>query len=172
MGWSLERMKALLKPAMTENEDRTAQTADGPPPGGNVLPARDMVPLDEPQSPQVILISVIGLSAAERDHMLDWMIEDCQTSGKVPVFVTDDLDLHPWLTRELMVEHLPSMERQGKIAPDLDWDLYLKRRLDFLRRKWRVDRVVDLGQALNGLVQGSADSTTDVDTARQALSSR
>ncbi len=102
----------------------------------------------ETSQPDFILISVIGMDPSARDRMLDWMVEDCAAKGKTPVFITDDLDLSPWIERRLLIEHLPSIERQIDLAPDLDWDLYLNRRLAQLKRKWRVANIADLGQKL------------------------
>lgn len=110
-------------------------------------PDDDLKSLTDP--PDVLLISVIGMDPAARDRMLDWMVEDCAAKGKTPVFITDDLDLSPWIERQLLIEHLPSIERQASLAPDLDWDLYLNRRLSQLKRKWRAAGIADLGQKLD-----------------------
>lgn len=105
-----------------------------------------------------ILISVIGMEPTARDQMLDWMVEDCNAKGKTPVFITDDLDLTPWIERRLLIEHLPSLERQANLAPDLGWDLYLNRRLDQIKRKWRSADIADLGQKLDEIKKlGSGD---------------
>lgn len=162
MGWSLTRIRELFRRRSTksEGEIEAAETIG------------DEKAVIEPESPDVMLISVIGLEASKRERMLDWMIEDCSKNGKVPVFLTDDLDLSPWLKRELVVEHLPSMERQSTMAPDLDWDLYLKRRLDFLKRKWRVGHIVDLGQSLDQLGQADRSPPIEIDRARRVIGSR
>jgi hypothetical protein len=157
MAWPLTWVKGLFKPEAPD------AVIDAPEVGKNET--------SNPKRPAVMLISIIGLGEAERDNMLDWMVEDCAASGKVPVFIVDDLDLAPWLSRELVVEHLPSMKRQRKVAPDLDWDLYLKRRLDFLKRKWSVEHIVDLGRSLDQLTGTSLGATIDVEPARQAIGS-
>ena len=105
--------------------------------------------LPRASQPDFLLISVIGMAPEARDAMLEWMVEDCAAKGKTPVFITDDLDLSPWIERQLLVEHLPSIERQANLAPDLDWDLYLNRRLLQLKMKWRSADIADLGQQLH-----------------------
>jgi len=167
MGWSLEQLKALLRQSPNQPE-----TAPSKPTGDSATMSDATSRTDEPDCPDVLLISVIGVDASERDRMLDWMIEDCETSGKLPIFMTDDLDLHPWLSRGLMVEHLPSMSRQEKTAPDLDWDLYLQRRLAFLKRKWQVDHIVDLGRSLNRLGARQETSPIDMEAAKRAVGGR
>ena len=158
MAWPLTWIKGLLRPAAPVAAIESPATAEDKSSG--------------PKRPVVMLISVIGLGEAERDTMLDWMVDDCAASGKVPVFIVDDLDLTPWLSRDLVVEHLPSMGRQRKMAPDLDWDLYLKRRLDFLKRKWSVEHIVDLGRSLDQLTGTSLGPPVAIEATRQAIGSR
>ncbi|MGI9450750.1 MAG: glycosyltransferase family 2 protein [Geminicoccaceae bacterium] len=114
--------------------------------------------LPRASQPDFLLISVIGMAPEARDPMLDWMVEDCAAKGKTPVFITEDLDLSPWIERQLLVEHLPSIEKQANLAPDLDWDLYLNRRLLQLKLKWRSANIADLGQQLHRISSlGPAD---------------
>jgi hypothetical protein len=133
---------ALFERLSTRASKGEAAKAFPPPPASD----DGMLPRASPHD--VLLISVIGMAPAARDQMVDWMVEDCAAKGKTPVFITDDLDLAPWFERRLLVEHLPSLERQASLAPDLDWDLYLNRRLAQFKRKWRTADIVDLGQKL------------------------
>ena len=105
--------------------------------------------LPRASQPDFLLISVMGMAPETRDQMLEWIVEDCAAKGKTPVFITDDLDLSPWIERQLLVEHLPSIEKQASLAPDLDWDLYLNRRLLQLKMKWRSADIADLSQQLD-----------------------
>ncbi len=125
--------------------------------------------LPRASQPDFLLISVIGMAPETRDPMLDWMVEDCAAKGKTPVFITDDLDLSPWIERQLLVEHLPSIEKQADLAPDLDWDLYLNRRLLLLKMKWRSADIADLGQQLHKI---SSLGQTDQIAERRAMFER
>jgi len=121
--------------------------------------------LPRASQPDFLLISVIGMAPDARDPMLEWMVEDCAAKGKTPVFITDDLDLSPWIERQLLVEHLPSIENQADLAPDLDWDLYLNRRLLQLKMKWRSADIADLGQQLQRITAlGKAGQITKQST--------
>ena len=168
MDWrALDQIKSLFPPVVKRALSPKAKTIGDK---TDIAEAADVT--DQPQCPDAVLISVIGMAEAERDRMLDWMPADCAANAKLPVFVTDDLDLHPWLSRELLVEHLPSMARQKALAPDLDWDLYLKRRLDFLKRKWRVDHIMDLGKSLDRLSETSERPGNEPGPARSLASSQ
>ncbi|MGI9492909.1 MAG: hypothetical protein ACR2QF_10975 [Geminicoccaceae bacterium] len=126
--------------------------------------------LPRASQPDFLLISVIGMAPEARDPMLDWMVEDCAAKGKTPVFITDDLDLSPWIERQLLVEHLPSIEKQAAVAPDLDWDLYLNRRLLQLKLKWRSADIADLGQQLQRISSlGPADHGSARDATVEAV---
>lgn len=145
-------------------------------PGGRPLGTLTPPPISPENSTQnlpdggkvnVMLISVIGMEATARDQMLDWMVEDCQAQGKTPVFIIDSLDLTPWIERRLLIEHLPSLTHQTGLAPDLDWDLYLKRRLLQIKRKWRSGEIADLGGKLgeiDKIVQGQTTRGDDLAT--------
>lgn len=133
---------------------------------------------DETISPKtsqtnIVLISVIGMENAARDQMLDWMVEDCKASGKIPVFITDDLDLTPWIERQLLIEHLPSLAQQTNLAPDLDWDLYVKRRLSQIKRKWQTGDITDLGGKLGEVDKpGRNQAMAEDDVAAQPIGRR
>ncbi len=103
-----------------------------------------------------VLISVIGLPRAQLDRILDGLIEDCAAEGKTPVLITDEADLAVTLSQRLLVEHLPSARSRDAFAPDLDWDLYLARRLRQIQEKWRCGRVVAMGLPLDAVVAGLA----------------
>ena len=101
-----------------------------------------------------VLISVIGLPRAQLDRILDGLIEDCAAEGKTPVLITDEVDLAVTLSQRLLVEHLPSARSRDAFAHDLDWDLYLARRLRQIQEKWRAGRVVALGLPPDAVIAG------------------
>ncbi len=92
-----------------------------------------------------VLISLIGLPRAQIDRLLDGLVEDCRADGKTPIFIVDEADLAVSLSKTQLVEHLPSARNRDAFAPDLDWDLYLERRLRQIKEKWRSAHVVALG---------------------------
>lgn len=138
-----------LKTFFTGEDAETKQTA----PASSEQDGNEGPLTSENLRGKFILISVIGMKETARDQMLDWMVDDCRAKGKTPVFITDNLDLSPWIERQLLVEHLPSLERQTRLAPDLDWDLYLNRRLTQIMRKWQTADITDLGQKLDRIRQ-------------------
>ena len=99
-----------------------------------------------------MLISLIGLPRVQVDKLLEGLVEDCQADGKVPVFIVDEVDLAVDLGQRQLVEHLPCRRNRDAFAPDLDWDLYLDRRLRQIKEKWRCARIVALGLPLKAFV--------------------
>lgn len=103
------------------------------------------------RSPQYTLISLIGLPRAQLDRLLDNLVEDCAANGRTPVFVTDEVDLAVSLSQTQLVEHIPSAGSRDAFAPDLDWDLYIERRLKQIQEKWRAAHVIALGLPLDAV---------------------
>ncbi|MGI9437046.1 MAG: glycosyltransferase [Geminicoccaceae bacterium] len=104
-----------------------------------------------------LLISLIGLPRPQLDRILDGLVEDCVADGKSPVFITDEADLAVTLSQKHLVEHLPSPRSRDAFAPDLDWDLYLDRRLRQIREKWHAHHVVALGLPIDAIIKRSSN---------------
>ena len=63
----------------------------------------------------------------------------------MPVFITDGFDFAPFRRRRLRFEYIPDRDRQQRFAPELDWNLYLRRRYVLLREKWQAKSVISFG---------------------------
>ena len=92
-----------------------------------------------------MLVTVLGLSGRALEEVLELVAKGAETKPIVPVFVTDSFDFAPFRRRRLRFEYLPDRDRQQRFAPELDWDLYLRRRYLLLREKWQAKSVISFG---------------------------
>ena len=79
------------------------------------------------------------------EDVLELVTKGAETKPIVPVFVTDGFDFAPFRRRRLRFEYVPDRDRQQRFAPELDWDLYLRRRYALLREKWQAKSVISFG---------------------------
>jgi hypothetical protein len=93
-----------------------------------------------------VLVTVLGLSRRALEEVLKLVAKEAETKPIVPVFITDDLDFAPFRKRRLRFEYLPDRDRQQRFAPDLDWDLYLRRRYALLSAKWQTKSIISFGR--------------------------
>ena len=107
-----------------------------------------------------VLVSLIGVPRPQLDPMLVGIAEDCAAEGKIPVLIVDAVDLAVRLSRDFLVEHLPSAGSRDVLAPDLEWDRYLDRRLRQIKEKWSSGHVIALGLPLDG-PGGSLDAAPE-----------
>ncbi len=105
--------------------------------------------------PRCVLVSLIGMPRRQIDQVLDDLIDDSKAEGTTPVFITDEVELAVEIGRQALVEHLPSVRNREAAAPDLDWDLYLKRRLRQIQEKWRCSKIIVLGLPLDHVLAGT-----------------
>jgi hypothetical protein len=92
-----------------------------------------------------MLVTVLGLSGRPLEEVLELVTKGAETKPIVPVFVTDGFDFAPFRRRRLRFEYVPDRDRQQRFAPELDWDLYLRRRYALLREKWQAKSVISFG---------------------------
>lgn len=115
---------------------KTPQLAqEGPPERAPASPA-----------PAPVLVTVLGLSGSALEDVLELVSREAETKPIVPVFITDTLDFAPFRRRRLRFEHLPDRDCQQRFAPDLEWDLYLRRRYTLLREKWQARSLISFGR--------------------------
>lgn len=105
-----------------------------------------------------LLISVIGLPRPQIDRIMEGLAEECAAEGKIPVLLVDDIDLAVSLSQTYLIEHVPGVGSRDALAPDLDWDLYIDRRLRQIKEKWASGHIVSLGLPLEVLVGGAGAS--------------
>jgi hypothetical protein len=103
---------------------------------------------------RVLMAVVIGLDAAALERTLAMVHAG---SGRAEgaaliLFLTDGADFEPFRSRGLLFEYLPPAPLRERFAPDLDWDLYMRRRLARLRRKWSPARIVAFGPDAQALI--------------------
>jgi hypothetical protein len=140
----LERWFGLL-PARWRRVADTPSAGKPPPPAPESRPSAPLVP--PPSPPRAfVLVTVLGLSRRALDEVLKLVAKEAETKPIVPVFITDDLDFAPFRKRRLRFEYLPDRDRQQRFAPDLDWDLYLRRRYALLSAKWQAKSTISFGR--------------------------
>ena len=98
-------------------------------------------------------MAVFGLGPAELERVVDLVSGGLSPAGTVvPVFLTDSGAFEVFRARRAVFEYLPPPDQRARFAPDLDWDLYVLRRLVLLRRKWRPVRVIAFGPAARAVL--------------------
>ena len=117
--------------------------------------------------PSYVLISLIGFPRAQISRVLDHLIEDALSEGETPVFIVDEIDLATEIGTMALVEHLPNVRCQDALSPDLDWDLYLSRRLLQLQKKWRCSKIIAFGLPVEALISSAAHWEAYIARARE-----
>jgi GR25 family glycosyltransferase involved in LPS biosynthesis len=148
----IRRAQAWLQDLRARPESRSlpAATAPGPPvsPG---LASSDRVeaPLvpffkDRPNV-RVVMVLAVDVDVEQLPRLLELVAETTQKGDFVPVVVTDYADFIAFRNRGLIFEYIPAEARQQAFAADLEWSLYVLRRLAFLRHKWRPMNTIAFG---------------------------
>jgi hypothetical protein len=114
-----------------------------PPPSASSPPKPAPAPANP--VPATMLVTVLGLSGRALEEVLELVTKGAETKPIVPVFVTDGIDFAPFRRRRLRFEYIPDRDRQQRFAPELDWNLYLRRRYALLREKWQAKSVISFG---------------------------
>ena len=119
--------------------------ADKPvPPPAESSPPKPAAPPSS--APAVVLVTVLGLSGRALHDVLELVTKDARPKPIAPVFITDSLDFAPFRQRRLRFEYVPDRGRQQRFAPELDWDLYLRRRYALLSEKWQTKSIISFGR--------------------------
>jgi hypothetical protein len=140
----LERWGGLL-PARWRHHGRSKSAGKSPQAIPECGPPRPVAPPASP-APAVVLVTVLGLSGGALDEVLKLVTKQAETQPIVPVFITDNFDFAPFRQRRLRFEYLPDRNRQQRFAPELDWDLYLRRRYVLLSEKWQAKSTISFGR--------------------------
>ena len=128
----------LRRPRQTRSTPKPAQPAHvSSPPKPVAAPTNP--------APATMLVTVLGLSGRALEEVLELVMKGAETKPIVPVFVTDTFDFASFRRRRLRFEYVPDRDRQQRFAPELDWDLYLRRRYALLREKWQARSVISFG---------------------------
>jgi hypothetical protein len=150
------QLRTLLARLLTASRDRF-RPASGrspepprrlPPP---TLPAGEeppLVPFSRDGAPPrpVLLAAVQGLVPAELERLVAAVQARTAAAGVHVVFVTDCAELALFRRRGALVEYLPPAPDLERLTAADEVEIYLARRLDLLRRKWRPVRVVAYGE--------------------------
>ena len=158
-----DRLRTRLTRLWPEWADSNGAAAARPAVRGERLPAQDpsgpLVPFAEAgQARRVIVVVAVGLEPEPRASVLDLALRLSAERGVVPLVLTDDDDFAPLRRRGMLFEYFPPGSVREALAPALEWELYLQRRLALIRRKWRPMRVVAFGGPAADLVRLWSDS--------------
>lgn len=94
----------------------------------------------------VVAVVAFGLTAEQRVAVLDMVARHSAARNVVPLVLTDDDDFGPLRSRRMVFEYFPPPSVREALAPALEWELYLQRRLSLVRRKWQPARIIPFGQ--------------------------
>ena len=153
-GQALMRTSQLfedLKLKVLERQDPTVLATSFEPPRVNIESLKSLY-----QTSDYALISLIGLPHEQVDRVLDGLIEDALSEAKTPVFIVDETDLATEIGEVALIEHLPNARCRDALSPDLDWDLYIARRLLQLQKKWRCAKIITFGLPIEALTSSAA----------------
>ena len=118
-----------------------------------------LVPWVKERPPKdVLAVVVFGLSEAEIERVLEVVERYCAEHEAAPLLLTDNDSFQLFRNRRVVFEFLPPRSEQQRLAPELDWPLFILRRLALIRRKWRPVRVVPFGRQAAEVVQLWRDS--------------
>ncbi len=117
-------------------------------------PSGPLIPFAEAgEARRVIVVVAVGLEPEPRASVLDLALRLGAERGVVPLVLTDDDDFAPLRRRRMLFEYVPPGPVRLALAPTLEWELYLQRRLALIRRKWQPIRVVAFGGPATDLVR-------------------
>jgi hypothetical protein len=94
----------------------------------------------------VVAVVAFGLTSEQRVAVLDMVARHSAERNVVPLILTDDDDFAPLRSRRMVFEYFPPPSVREALAPALEWELYLQRRLSLVRRKWQPVRIIPFGQ--------------------------
>ena len=145
-GWLQRWRKA--PPARRDDSEESQPATPAPAPQTAAEPP--LSPIGEAAAPgarAVVLVTVLGLSRDALEEVVELVVKESQARPITPVFITDSLEFDPFRRRRLAFEYLPDRATRARFAPDLDWDLYERRRYGLLRDKWRPSSLVSFGRS-------------------------
>jgi GR25 family glycosyltransferase involved in LPS biosynthesis len=114
----------------------------------------------QPKTHAIIAV-VIGLERDPLIRVLDLLRAERTRSDFEPILLTDCSAFELFRDRRLVFEYLQAPALRQRLAPGLDWELYLLRRLALLRRKWQPVRIVGFGTSAAQLVAMWKDSPVE-----------
>jgi len=97
------------------------------------------------ESLKVLGISVCGFERSPLEYIVDMV--DCQLRESrdfAPVFLTDSTETDIFRSRGFIFEYLPPPERRT-LRGTMLWNTYAAERLQLLRRKWNMARIIVFG---------------------------
>lgn len=93
-------------------------------------------------------VGLVALGLAE-DQMGEVVAQLAQLEsefGLVPLILTDMDDFEIFASRGYVFEHFPSPGSQELAPAGLPWDIYLRRRIELLQRKWQPVAMIPFGE--------------------------
>jgi hypothetical protein len=93
------------------------------------------------------MVLAVGIDGEDLPRLLDMVATTSHEDDVVPIVVTDHADFVAFRDHGLIFEYLPDETQQKAHATDLEWKLYILRRLALLRRKWRPGNTIAFGAA-------------------------
>ena len=148
MRQALREMLASLRrarlPATARTSEASAIRADNGARVGAGAPLRPWI--KEGEAHPILAAVLVGLREPEFERVLDLVERSCEARGLVPLLLTDHDAFHLLRGRRVLYEYLQPEADRLRHAPELDWHLFLLRRLALIRRKWRPLCVVAFGR--------------------------
>ena len=95
----------------------------------------------------VVGVSVCGFDPVQLDQIVS-MIAEKQLADQdfIPVFLTDSLHAEIFRKHRYAFEFFP-MSKDRKLQGTMRWDQYAVARLDFIKRKYGIERIIAFGKS-------------------------
>ena len=93
-----------------------------------------------------IAVTAFGLAREDLSKVLDTVEAYGRKRQITPVLLTDSDCFELFRQRRMVFEYLPPGALRDRLAPDMQWPLYFKRRLSLFRRKWRPAGIISFGK--------------------------
>lgn len=110
-----------------------------------------------------IAVLALDLSREDLESVSDTVSAIGETKGLIPVIFTDMPDFSVFRERRIVFEYFPPKSVQDTLAPDRDWELYLRRRLALFVEKWQPVDIVAFGPRSHEIAESLESKNVSAD---------
>lgn len=121
---------------------------------GGLAPLR---PHANPQPEKVVAVATLGIGVDELARIAG-MVGGQMAGGRLlPIVLTDSDRLEIFRQHRLPLEYFPPAALRRRFAPERNWDLYIRRRVEIICRKWRPGAMIVFGDGSGLLIEAAKE---------------
>ncbi|MGH6947684.1 MAG: hypothetical protein ACREDZ_10185 [Kiloniellales bacterium] len=139
----------------SDADERPAADPAAPRPKG---PAKALRPRSQADGFKAVAVGVIGLDHEALERVVETIATQACESRTLPILLTDCDRFEIFRRHRLIFEYFPAAALRTTFAPELDWELYTRRRFDLLCRKWRPSTLILFGEGPRQFVEAARDA--------------